>query len=291
MADAVLDAVNVRRLLSQNTQELSSLMKALNGEYVLPQAGGDLLRDGPGVLPTGRNIHALDPYRMPSAAAAARGAAAGAAILEAHAAANDGALPETVAVNLWGLDSIKTRGDNVGLVLWLVGARPVREGTGRIARFELVPLEELGRPRIDVLCNMSGIFRCGTWCMWIFARLSKVPLPCPVAVGAPPGVHALAPPQPCVFVQGCRPYGPMHAGFEQINHCVEVLKPGMVYIHGVYPDMRCFTGVAHLHWSVGTRCARGASSAATQRRYSAPGSRRTLCVLQGLLSERGGASG
>lgn len=108
----------------------------------------------------GRNIHALDPYRMPSASAEARGAAAGAAILDAHRTANAGALPETVAVNLWGLDSIKTRGDNVGLVLWLVGARPVKEGTGRIARFELVPLEELGRPRIDVLCNMSGIFRC-----------------------------------------------------------------------------------------------------------------------------------
>lgn len=158
--DVVADAVSVRQLLSENTQELTSLMGALNGEYVLPQAGGDLLRDGPGVLPTGRNIHALDPYRMPSAAAAARGAAAGAAILEDHAAANDGALPETVAVNLWGLDSIKTRGDNVGLVLWLVGARPVREGTGRVARFELVPVEKLGRPRIDVLCNMSGIFRC-----------------------------------------------------------------------------------------------------------------------------------
>lgn len=108
----------------------------------------------------GRNIHALDPYRMPSASAEARGAAAGAAILDAHRAANAGALPETVAVNLWGLDSIKTRGDNVGLVLWLVGARPVKEATGRIARFELIPLEELGRPRIDVLCNMSGIFRC-----------------------------------------------------------------------------------------------------------------------------------
>jgi hypothetical protein len=98
---------------------------------------------------------------MPSEAATARGAAAGAAIVAAHQEANEGRLPETVAVNLWGLDSIKTRGDNVGLVLWLVGARPVKEGTGRIARFQLIPLEELGRPRIDVLCNMSGIFRCG----------------------------------------------------------------------------------------------------------------------------------
>ena len=65
------------------------------------------------------------------------------AVLAAHAAASDppGALPETVAVNLWGLDAIKTKGESVGVALALVGARPVREGTGRIARFELVPLE------------------------------------------------------------------------------------------------------------------------------------------------------
>ena len=108
----------------------------------------------------GRNIHALDPYRMPGPAAEARGYAAGAAVLAAHRAANGGAYPETVAVNLWGLDAIKTKGESVALAAWLVGARPVKEGTGRVARFELVPLEELGRPRVDVLCNMSGIFRC-----------------------------------------------------------------------------------------------------------------------------------
>ena len=63
-------------------------------------------------------------------------------------------------VNLWGLDAIKTKGESVAVALHLVGARPVSEGTGRIARFELVPLADLGgRPRVDVLCNMSGIFR------------------------------------------------------------------------------------------------------------------------------------
>lgn len=54
---------------------------------------------------------------------------------------NDSAFPETVAVNLWGLDAIKTKGESVAIVLHLVGARPVKEGTGRIARFELIPLE------------------------------------------------------------------------------------------------------------------------------------------------------
>jgi CobN/Magnesium Chelatase len=60
---------------------------------------------------------------------------------------------------LTNLVALQTKGESVAMVLHLVGARPVKEGTGRIARFELIPLEELGRPRIDCLCNMSGIFR------------------------------------------------------------------------------------------------------------------------------------
>ena len=159
-ADFLAEAVEIRGLLRRNTEELTGAIKALGGEYVPPAVGGDLLRDGPGVLPTGRNIHALDPYRMPSPAAADRGARVARAILEQHAAANDGSYPECVSVNLWGLDAIKTKGESVGIVLELVGARPVKEGTGRVVRYELVPLEEMGgRPRVDALCNMSGIFR------------------------------------------------------------------------------------------------------------------------------------
>ncbi|KAK3245427.1 Magnesium chelatase [Cymbomonas tetramitiformis] len=153
------EAVEIRDLLLRNTEELESAVKALNGEFVLPAAGGDLLRDGPGVLPTGRNIHALDPYRMPSPAAMQRGSVIAENLLTRHQEAHDGALPETVAVALWGLDAIKTKGESVGIALTLIGARPVKESTGRIVRYELIPLEELGRPRVDVLCNMSGIFR------------------------------------------------------------------------------------------------------------------------------------
>lgn len=132
----------------------------LNGEYLEAAPGGDLLRDGAGVLPTGKNIHALDPYRMPGPAALARGTKVAEAILEKHLADNGGVYPETIAVNLWGLDAIKTKGESVAIVLHLVGAKSVQEGTGRVARYELIPLEELGgRPRVDVLCNMSGIFR------------------------------------------------------------------------------------------------------------------------------------
>lgn len=155
----LLEALEIKRLLGRNTEETQSILKALNGEYVLPGVGGDLLRDGTGVLPTGRNIHALDPYRLPSPAAWQRGQEAARKILEQHRAANNGAYPETVAVMLWGLDAIKTRGESVAILLSLVGARPVKEATGRIVKYELIPLVELGRPRVDVLASLSGIFR------------------------------------------------------------------------------------------------------------------------------------
>ncbi|MBD2773363.1 magnesium chelatase subunit H [Iningainema tapete] len=148
----------VRELLGQGGDELRSLLRGLSGEYILPAPGGDLLRDGAGVLPTGRNIHALDPYRMPSAGAYARGREVGKKIIAGHLQ-EFGCYPETVAVMLWGLDAIKTKGESLGIVLELVGAFPVNEGTGRIVRYELLPLAEVGHPRVDVLANLSGIFR------------------------------------------------------------------------------------------------------------------------------------
>ena len=158
---AVREACAIRDLLARNTEELGGVLRALNGEFVPPAPGGDLLRDGSGVLPTGRNIHALDPFRIPSKVAMARGEAAARLTLEMHArdAGDPAAVPETVSVNLWGLEAIKTRGESVALVLALVGARPLMEATGRVVKYELIPLEELGRPRVDVLASLSGIFR------------------------------------------------------------------------------------------------------------------------------------
>ncbi len=156
--DKLEEAQRIRDLLSRNTEELTNLLRGLNGEYVPPAPGGDLLRDGTGVLPTGRNIHALDPYRMPSPAAYERGREIGKKIIAQHLE-EKGTYPETVAVMLWGLDAIKTKGESLGILLELVGAEPVKEGTGRIVRYELKPVEEVGHPRIDVLTNLSGIFR------------------------------------------------------------------------------------------------------------------------------------
>jgi magnesium chelatase subunit H len=158
LEDKVEEAQRIRDLLSQNTEELTNLLRGLNGEYVPPAPGGDLLRDGTGVLPTGRNIHALDPYRMPSPAAYERGREIGKKIIAQHLE-EKGTYPETVAVMLWGLDAIKTKGESLGILLELVGAEPVKEGTGRIVRYELKSVQEVGHPRIDILTNLSGIFR------------------------------------------------------------------------------------------------------------------------------------
>ncbi|MBD1901197.1 magnesium chelatase subunit H [Trichocoleus sp. DQ-A3] len=156
--DLIDEAIKIRDLLQQNSDELTNLLRGLNGEYIPPAPGGDLLRDGAGVLPTGRNIHALDPYRMPSPAAYERGREVARKIMDQHFK-EQGSYPETVAVMLWGLDAIKTKGESLGILLELVGAEPVKEGTGRIVRYELKPIAEVGHPRIDVLGNLSGIFR------------------------------------------------------------------------------------------------------------------------------------
>ncbi len=137
--------------------ELESLLHALDGGFIRPAPGGDLLRN-PDVLPTGRNVHGFDPFRIPSAFAVADGARQAERLLQRHL--DDGhPLPESLAMVLWGTDNLKTEGGPIGQVLALVGARPRFDSYGRIAGASLIPLEELGRPRIDVVVTLSGIFR------------------------------------------------------------------------------------------------------------------------------------
>lgn len=144
-----------RRMTTE--REVSSLLRALNGGYVLPSAGNDVVRN-PTVVPTGRNIHAFDPFHIPTQAAATSGTAVAHELLE-RIRAEQGAYPETVAMVLWGTDNIKTEGEGIAQALALIGARAVADELGRITTVELIPLAELGRPRIDVVLTVSGIFR------------------------------------------------------------------------------------------------------------------------------------
>ena len=133
--------------------ELAGILRALSARFIAPVPGGDLIRS-PQILPTGRNIHAFDPFRMPTAFAMQDGAAQAERLLAAHPT-----LPRTVALVLWGSDNIKSDGGPIAQAMALMGARPRFDNYGRLCGADLVPLADLGRPRIDVVMTLSGIFR------------------------------------------------------------------------------------------------------------------------------------
>ena len=143
-------------LLSKD-YELRGLMHALDGRFVRPAPSGDLIRT-PSMLPTGRNIHGFDPYRIPSAFAVADGARQAGRLLARHMA-DGNALPETVAIVLWGTDNLKSEGGPIAQALALLGATPRFDSYGRLCGANLIPIAELGRPRVDVVVTVSGIFR------------------------------------------------------------------------------------------------------------------------------------
>jgi len=147
---------NIAEALNTN-QELESLSRALRGEFIEPGPGADIVQN-PQILPTGRNTHAINPYSVPSTVAFARSEHVADNLLARYKQEN-GRYPEAMALVLWGLDNIKTQGEGVGQALWLLGVRPVRDALNRTTSVSVIPLAELGRPRIDVVMTVSGIFR------------------------------------------------------------------------------------------------------------------------------------
>lgn len=138
-------------------QELAGLLHALAGGYTPPSPANDVVRN-PAVVPTGRNIHGLDPFRVPSPAAQQAGERLVDELLE-RLTAEQGARPETVALVLWGADNLKSDGEGVAQALGLLGARVVLDELGKVSDVALVPLAELRHPRVDVVVTVSGIFR------------------------------------------------------------------------------------------------------------------------------------
>eukprot|EP00471_Norrisiella_sphaerica_P000806 CAMPEP_0184487952 /NCGR_PEP_ID=MMETSP0113_2-20130426/10434_1 /TAXON_ID=91329 /ORGANISM="Norrisiella sphaerica, Strain BC52" /LENGTH=1462 /DNA_ID=CAMNT_0026870393 /DNA_START=41 /DNA_END=4429 /DNA_ORIENTATION=+ len=138
--------------------ELGGLMDALDGKYIAPGPGGDPIRN-PKVLPTGKNMHALDPQSIPTRAAVDCAKVVVDRLLDRQRQDMGGEWPESVALTLWGTDNIKTYGESLAQVMWLVGVEPVADSIGRVNKLRLIPLEELGRPRVDVVVTCSGVFR------------------------------------------------------------------------------------------------------------------------------------
>ena len=153
MADQSPEAQSEIDALLRGDHEMTGLMRALGGHFIDPVAGGDLIRS-PAVLPAGRNIHAFDPFRMPTAFAMQDGAKLAQVLLDSQ-----DVMPRTIALVLWGSDNIKSDGGPIAQALALMGCTPRFDNYGRLCGADLIPLETLGRPRIDVVMTLSGIFR------------------------------------------------------------------------------------------------------------------------------------
>ena len=142
---------------ADNSNELESCLRGLNTEFIEPSLGGDVVRT-PEVLPTGRNINQFDPNKIPTSTASERGAEIAENTIKRFFK-SEGKYPESVGVVLWGFETTKTGGESIGQILHYLGVKIIREMGSWYPKLEIIPLEELGRPRIDCLLNICGFFR------------------------------------------------------------------------------------------------------------------------------------
>lgn len=152
-------AEEVRPRLLQTTDEIGSFMGAANGKFVLKGPSGAPSRGNALILPSGRNFYTTDPTEIPSRAAWETGKKLANQLIETHIA-ETGEQPESIAIVVYAGETMKTCGDDVAEILYLYGIRPVWLGASdRVIGLEVIPAEELGRPRVDVTLRITGLFR------------------------------------------------------------------------------------------------------------------------------------
>jgi cobaltochelatase CobN len=162
--DVVVDiltfaATEIVPRLARTTDELDHVLHALDGGYVPAGPSGSPLRGLVNVLPTGRNFYSVDPKAVPSRLAWETGQAMADSLL-ARYREDQGEWPPSVGLSVWGTSAMRTAGDDIAEVLALLGVRPVWDDQSRrVTGLEVIPLVELGRPRIDVTVRISGFFR------------------------------------------------------------------------------------------------------------------------------------
>ncbi|HDQ05806.1 MAG TPA: cobaltochelatase subunit CobN, partial [Candidatus Bathyarchaeota archaeon] len=145
--------------LTATTDELTNTLSACDGHYVPPGPSGSMTRGMADILPTGRNFYSVDPRSVPSPASWRVGVALADSLLERYLN-EEGKYPESLGIIIWATDTMKTKGDDIAEIFYLLGVKPVWEETsGRVTGVEVIPLEELKHPRIDVTIRMSGMFR------------------------------------------------------------------------------------------------------------------------------------
>ncbi|HWG27673.1 MAG TPA: cobaltochelatase subunit CobN [Actinospica sp.] len=152
-------ATEVVPRLRRTTDEIDNVLLALNGGYVPAGPSGSPTRGLVGVLPTGRNFYSVDPKAIPSRTAWDVGRSLAESLLTRHKA-DTGEYPRSVGITVWGTSAMRTQGDDLAEILALLGVRPTWDAASRrVTGFEIVPLDELARPRIDVTVRISGFFR------------------------------------------------------------------------------------------------------------------------------------
>ncbi|MBE9168499.1 cobaltochelatase subunit CobN [Pleurocapsales cyanobacterium LEGE 06147] len=145
--------------LQQTPQEITNLLRALDGKYIPSGPSGAPTRGRPEVLPTGRNFYSVDIRAIPTETAWDVGRKAAEAVIERYTQEN-GEYPKTLAISIWGTSTMRTGGDDIAQVMALMGVRPVWDGLSRrVVDFEILSPSLLGRPRVDVTVRVSGFFR------------------------------------------------------------------------------------------------------------------------------------
>ncbi len=146
-------------LIRRNNEEIDNIINALNGGYVPAGPAGAPTRGMAHILPTGRNFYAVDPQAIPSQAAWQIGQQLAAELIKRYQT-EENQFPESVGLSIWGTSAMRTHGDDIAQCLALLGVRPVWQAENRrVKNVEVIPLETLGRPRVDVLMRISGFFR------------------------------------------------------------------------------------------------------------------------------------
>ena len=152
-------ATEVVPRLRRTTDEITNVLRALDGRYVPAGPSGSPTRGLVSVLPTGRNFYSVDPKAIPSRNAWDVGRALAQTLLDRHRA-DTGDWPRSVGLTVWGTSAMRTQGDDLAEILALIGVEPVwDDASRRVTGFRVIELEELGRPRIDVTVRISGFFR------------------------------------------------------------------------------------------------------------------------------------
>jgi cobaltochelatase CobN len=152
-------ATEVVPRLARTTDEVTHVLRALDGRYVPAGPSGSPTRGLVNVLPTGRNFYSVDPKAIPSRNAWDTGSALAESLLARHLE-DTGTYPRAVGLTVWGTSAMRTQGDDIAEVLALIGCEPTwDDASRRVTGFAIEPLEKIGRPRIDVTVRISGFFR------------------------------------------------------------------------------------------------------------------------------------